>query len=320
MSQSLERSRLFHVCTVFNRAEDYAEMRASFDRAGFDEGLARFTGFDNTQANEHDPFSVLSQVSTQSTEKYVVLCHQDVRLDRGDGAARLIAQLEELERVDPNWAVAGNAGIDDTARLVGRITDPHQELHSPGLPRRVISLDENLLILRSAARLKCSHGAWGFHFYGTDICFAARLAGFSCYAIDFHLTHLSGGDASTPEYGDALRRLALVWQSRAAIAVARTTTMSWVCASRFALPRFLLERSTSVRLLALRDSLIRPRGGTAAAAAVADWTVANLFALKWTAGSVLGRLGRALAGARRRRVNHHRSSESAEPGPADRPM
>jgi hypothetical protein len=272
-------------------------MRDSFDRAGFDGRLARFSGFDNTQTNRHDPFSVLTQACAESDEKYVVLCHQDVRLDRGDDARRLIARLEELDRVDPSWAVAGNAGIDDTAHIVGRITDPHQELCSAGLPRRVITLDENLLIVRAAARLSCSDGAWGFHLYGTDICLAARVAGYSCYAIDFHLTHLSGGNASTPEFADALRRLTRVWQSRAAVAVACTTTGSWLCASRFAVPRYLLRRSTRVRHSALRRPIIRPRRGPRlsrgrvyqAAAGVVDWTIANFVALGWAGAAAITR-------------------------------
>jgi len=288
-SATSDGRRLFHVCTVFNRAADYAEMRDSFVRAGFDGRLARFSGFDNTQSNRHDPFSVLTQACAEGGEEYVVLCHQDVRLDRGHDVSRLISRLEELNRVDPSWAVAGNAGVDNNAHIVGRITDPHQELCSPGLPRRVVTLDENLLIVRAAARLGCSDGAWGFHFYGTDICLVAQLAGRSCYAIDFHLTHLSGGDASTPEFADSLRRLARVWQSREAVVVACTTTGSWLRASRFALPRYLLRRSTSVRLSALRRPIIRPRRSPrsrpgriqSAASAIADWTVANFFALTW---------------------------------------
>ncbi len=300
-------SRLFHVCTVFNRAADYEEMRASFERAGFDGRLARFSAFDNTQSNRHDPFSVLTQACAESGEKYVVLCHQDVRLDRGDDVSRLISRLDELNRIDPSWAVAGNAGVDNTAHIVGRISDPHQELFSAGLPRRVITLDENILIVRAEARLSCSDGAWGFHFYGTDICLAARLADHSCYAIDFHLTHLSGGNASTPEFADALRRLAQVWESRAAVAVACTTTGSWLCASRFALPRYLLRRSHSVRHSALRRTIIRPRRwpskrpgrASAAAAAIADWTVANFFALAWAGTAAIKHrwLRRTLRGA-----------------------
>jgi hypothetical protein len=297
LASSAPGSRLFRICTVFNRAEEYAEMRASFAGAGFDERIARFTGFDNSDANDHDPFSVLSQVCTETSEKYVILCHQDVRLDQADGASQLISRLEELERVDPSWAVAGNAGVDDTAQIVGRITDPHQDLFSAGLPRRVISLDENLLIVRADTRLRCSDGAWGFHLYGTDICLVAQAAGCSCYAIDFHLTHLSGGNASTPEYADALRRLARVWQSRAAVTVACTTTRSWVYASRFALPRYVLQRSHRVRHLALHHPIIRARRGPrlrygpvrGAAAAVVDWAVANAFALTWATIAVIGR-------------------------------
>jgi hypothetical protein len=296
LALSTPGSRLFHICTVFNGAEDYAEMRDSFARAGFDERIARFTGFDNTQANEHDPFSVLSQVCTETNERYVVLCHQDVRLDQGDGASQLISRLEELEQIDPRWAVAGNAGVDDTAHIVGRITDPHQELFSTGLPRRVITLDENLLIIRAATRLRCSDGAWGFHLYGTDICLVAQLAGSSCYTIDFHLTHLSGGNASTPDYADALQRLAHVWQSRAAVAVACTTTRSWVYASRFAFPRYVLQKSHRVRHLALQHHIIRARRGSTvgygrvhgAAAAIADWVVANFFALTWAGIAAVG--------------------------------
>jgi hypothetical protein len=111
-----------------------------------------------------------------------------------DGRATLDAALANLSRLDPNWMVCGNAGGERLGRLAIRITDPHGKNQRVGaLPAKVVSLDENFIVVRRRANLSLSHDLEGFHLYGTDLCLNADVLGGNCYVIDFHLCHKGAG-------------------------------------------------------------------------------------------------------------------------------
>ncbi len=181
----------FSVCTLVTDHAQWAAMQASFLAHGF--GDAEFLLLDNSQANRWCAFTGLAEMIRRARGRYVICCHQDVRLI-GDGAAALRDRLAALEALDPSWAVAGNAGASPEGRLLIRITDPHgaDQAHGP-FPGLVHSLDENFLVLRGGTGIVPSPDLAGFHLYGTDLCLAARQAGHSAWVIDFHLHHLSPG-------------------------------------------------------------------------------------------------------------------------------
>jgi hypothetical protein len=116
-----------------------------------------------------------------------------VRLDRGGGAPELIAALAGLDRLDPEWVVAGNAGGTSDLRLVRGLYDPHGGSTDDRLPVRVVSLDENFLVFNRSRPPRCSPGLSGFHLYGTDVSLNASKERGAAYVIDMPLTHLSGG-------------------------------------------------------------------------------------------------------------------------------
>ena len=191
------RTQERHLIPVFTFVSDdssYDEMLASFESAGFSSDIAMFNRLTSRgRLGEPEPYSTITELIESVQEPYFVLCHQDVRVDPGNGMDDLTAQLALLSGKDPRWAVAGNAGGSHQLRMVRRITDPHGGSTPDLLPARVQTLDEKFLVLRTGTGVGCSPGLHGFHLYGTDACMNARVLGFSAYVIDFHVHHLSGG-------------------------------------------------------------------------------------------------------------------------------
>jgi len=128
--------------------------------------------------------------------KYIIICHQDILL-KFDNYDTLIQRIEELNTLDEDWALLGNAGHNSFNDFRLRITDPHGDNRFKGpLPARVYDLDENFIIIKNSAQLSISKNIGGFHFYATDLCIIADILGFSSYVIDFHLYHKSGGNCN----------------------------------------------------------------------------------------------------------------------------
>lgn len=183
----------FSICTLVNDRAQYDQMRASFEAGGFEAPGTEYLYIDNTGTGQTCAFRGLNALLAAARGRHVVLCHQDVRL-LTDTHDTLVARLAALDRLDPAWALAGNAGGVSPGSLALRITDPHgADQHVGQLPARVMSLDENFIVVRRDARVGFSVDLSGFHFYGADICLNADVMGHSAYVVDFHLLHLSAG-------------------------------------------------------------------------------------------------------------------------------
>lgn len=190
----------YSIGTLVNDMHQYEAMRTSFAAHGFSGADCEFLLIDNSGPAQTSAYAGLNAVLTAARGRYVILCHQDVRLI-GDGRAELDRRLAELTARDATWALAGNAGGVAPGDLALRISDPHGTDQRRGkLPARVAALDENFIVVRGGARVGFSRDLDSFHFYGADICLAAATLGYSAYVIDFHLQHLSGGKT-----GDAFR-------------------------------------------------------------------------------------------------------------------
>ena len=187
----------YSIATLVNDHEQYEAMLNSLALGGFDGADCEYLYIDNTTTNQACAYLGLNAILNVARGKYVVLCHQDIRLlteTRNDLDARLV----ELDALDSSWALAGNAGGVSPGVLAIRITDPHGANQNTGnLPARVMSLDENFIVVKRAARIGFSTDLKGFHFYGADICLHGQIAGYTAYVIDFHLAHLSAGNKST---------------------------------------------------------------------------------------------------------------------------
>lgn len=190
---------VYSVCTLVTKPEQYDEMLASFQNAGFDVHNTEFLFIDNSETNQCDAFEAVNLFLQSAAGRHIILCHQDIRLI-DDRAPELERAIRAVESADPNWAVLGNAGGRAVGDLAIRITDPKGTNTSTGpFPARVDSLDENFIIVRRSANLSVSGDLNGFHFYGTDLCIVADVLGYSSWVIDFHLHHLGG--ASTERGG-----------------------------------------------------------------------------------------------------------------------
>jgi hypothetical protein len=184
---------MFSVCTLVTRPEQYAGMRESFAEAGFSPENTEFLTIDNSRGNALCAYRGINNMLDRARGKYVVVCHQDILL-LGAGAADLMERLQMLDTKHPDWAVAGNSGINEAGVHLLHISDPHGENQFRGpLPARAQSLDENFLVLRGDAGIRTSEDLTGFHLYGTDLCLRAERAGRSAWIVDFHVLHLSGG-------------------------------------------------------------------------------------------------------------------------------
>ncbi|MBI1383299.1 MAG: hypothetical protein GC150_00095 [Rhizobiales bacterium] len=184
----------FSIATLVTDPEQHDAMIASMRARGFDGADCEFIHLDNRGAGALSAFDGLNRLLEEARGRYVILCHQDVRLI-GDGRDRLEEVIAELDARDPAWAVIGNAGGVRPGRLAIRISDPHGRDTARGpFPARATSLDENFLLVRKEARLAFSHDLAGFHLYGADLCTIADILGRSAYVVDFHLEHLSAGN------------------------------------------------------------------------------------------------------------------------------
>ena len=193
-SQPIKRSS-YSICTIVSRIDDYSEMQRSFISHGFDRESTQFIVADNSRENSFDAFSAYNLFISECKGDYIILCHQDVVLLEHD-RKHLDNLISEMNELDPNWGLLGNAGRTQNNVLVSSITDPHnpggQVMGGP-LPRQVVSLDENFIVTKRSANLALSHNLSGFHYYGSDICIIASVLGLSAYVIDFHLCHRSSG-------------------------------------------------------------------------------------------------------------------------------
>lgn len=191
-----EYKYLFSICTLVTDFTQYDEMLKSFESNGFNATDCEYLCLDNSVENKFDAYDAINIFITSANGKYVIVCHQDVIL-LDDNLTDLLSCLEGVAAVDENWGLIGNAGGKNFNELAIRISDPHGENTSTGgpFPVKVTSLDENFILIRAEANLVASRDIGGFHLYGADLCILASIVGYSAYVVDFHLKHLSAGNA-----------------------------------------------------------------------------------------------------------------------------
>ena len=187
-------SKRFSICSLVTDLDEYQEMIDSAKKAGFDGDDVEYLYSDNSQQNTLDGYSGFNRFNDEATGEYLIMCHQDV-LFNFDTRRVLDDRIAELDSLDRNWALAGNAGKMHNGGVRARITDPHQSDTRLGpFPSKMQTLDENFLIYDRKKPIAASHQLSGFHLYGSDLSLNAEALGYSMYVIDFHLHHKSQGN------------------------------------------------------------------------------------------------------------------------------
>lgn len=189
----------FSVCTMVTRLQEYQEMVDSFLAKGFNKDC-EFLYVDNSTSNQLDGFQSLNLFLKKAKGRYIIVCHQDIILHK-DGIKELRNEIEKLNRLDPNWAVLGNAGANGPNHIVYHISYPDGTFLSKGnFPEKVQSLDENFIVVKNSTQLQVSTDLKGYHLYATDLCMYAELNGYNCYVIPFNLIHKSRGNKNDAFY------------------------------------------------------------------------------------------------------------------------
>jgi SAM-dependent methyltransferase len=147
----------------------------------------------------------------------VVVCvHQDVYLPR-DWPARFWQGYRAAQHRFGALGPVGVYGVRGDTR-VGHVVDRDRLLREPeSLPARVDTLDELLLAVpRDVA--PPFEPRLGFHFYGADICLAARDRGLSAVVIDALCFHNSPHTALPPDFFVSGHAFAAKWRGRLPVA------------------------------------------------------------------------------------------------------
>ncbi len=183
----------FSICSLVTNKQQYSEMLTSFEQAGFSGDRCEFIYIDNSNSNKYDAYDGLNHFLQLAKGKYIILCHQDLLL-HDHGVDHLERVIDEMDSLDEQWAVLGNAGGVVPGKLAIRITDPFygENTKLGSFPAQVGGLDENFILVKRSANLALSRDVGGFHMYGTDLCVIADVLGYHAYAVDFHLHHVCG--------------------------------------------------------------------------------------------------------------------------------
>ena len=188
----------FCFCTFVNKKDQYERLIKSLELKGFNDSNSDFCYIDNSLENKFEAFAGIRHFLNLSTAKYTIVLHQDIELFDDIEVLRKI--LQDLD-LNYNWAIAGNAGVKEVGLHFSHITHGDgKEFFEGPLPQEVMTLDENFLVFNSKNRISISSDLEGFHLYGADLCLIAKMLGYKCFAINFHVLHYGEGSANAAFY------------------------------------------------------------------------------------------------------------------------
>jgi hypothetical protein len=134
-----------------------------------------------------------NEAKTKANNGLIVYAHQDIIFPE-NWDDQLRTALIFLDKIDPNWGVLGCIGVSDRGSIEGLIYCTGNNGYvgrNVNKPEPVSTLDEIVLIIRKDSNLEFDSQMPFYHFYGTDICIAARKQGMNCYVIPAFCIHNS---------------------------------------------------------------------------------------------------------------------------------
>jgi len=219
----IKYEKFFSICTLVANKAEYELLLLSAKNAGFTNDNSEFLYINNSETNKFNAFDGLNQFLNKAKGKYVILVHQDVEF-KFDNVDILINRIDEMNEIDPKWAVLGNTGyhINNMNKQYTRITDPgHNNQKDGSFPSEVSCVDENIMIVKNDLNLMTSNNIGHFHLYGADLCLQATMQGYHNYVIDFHILHKSGGFPNQSFY-DTKNRLISQYENSSKVKFLRT--------------------------------------------------------------------------------------------------
>lgn len=156
----------------------------------------------------------------------VVFAHHDVYLPAGWDVL-LQARIADIEARDPDWAVIGAYGVDQSGvgwgpvwssslgQIVGRVAFA---------PQPVELLDELLIVVRRAAGVRFDPALPGWHMYGTDIAQTAISQGKRVYAGGLPCIHNDGFHGELgDDFDESYRYMQRKWKAKLPLLTPVTT-------------------------------------------------------------------------------------------------
>lgn len=201
VSPQLKWDKVFSICTMVNDWAKYEAHQQIWLKMGFGGKDCEFLVSDNSLGNKLDGFQSSRLFLDEARGQYIIMAHSDS--NPGVTKDKMQKLLRDLEACDPNWAIVGNAGVNQIGQCIMAhgLKMPKVSVKNGAKECHLVhTLDENLLIVKAEARLSLSYDLGGFHLYGLDLCDVARRLGRTCYVAPMRWYHDSHGTLNTDFY------------------------------------------------------------------------------------------------------------------------
>ncbi len=174
-----------------------------------------------------------------------IFAHQDVYFPPG-WEKRLENAIEDVEAIDPDWALLGSIGMSHQAKHVGQVWSTSLGAtvgQVVNKPEPVQSVDELVIILRRTSGVRFDDALPEFHLYGTDIVQNALAMGKGAYVCQLPVVHNDRfHDQLRSDFARAYTYIRAKWRE---ILPLRTTVL-WVTKNGLGLTLYRLNAKRSL--------------------------------------------------------------------------